>query len=78
MRVNKQAVFDMKMRVYIYEDEVQYDIVPMQACHVLLRCRWKFDENVQHDGCTNKYAFHFRRIKIILKPLSLKDLHDAW
>ena len=26
-----------------YEDEVLCDVVPMQACHILLGCPWQYD-----------------------------------
>lgn len=33
-----------------YEDEVLCDVVPMQACHVLLGRPWQYDRRVSHDG----------------------------
>jgi len=33
-----------------YKDEIWCDIVPMDACHVLLGRPWLFDRRVMHDG----------------------------
>ncbi|XP_070046737.1 uncharacterized protein [Nicotiana tomentosiformis] len=40
----------------IYEDDILCDIVPMQACHILLGCPWQYDRNVFHDGRKNRYS----------------------
>jgi len=32
-----------------YKDEVLCDVVPIEACHVLLGRPWKYDRHVYHD-----------------------------
>jgi hypothetical protein len=39
-----------------YRDYVDYDVVPMQACSLLLGHPWEFDTDAVHDGKTNKYT----------------------
>jgi len=34
-----------------YEDEVWCDVIPMDACHILLGRPWQFDRRVLHDRC---------------------------
>ncbi|XP_060184361.1 uncharacterized protein LOC132614030 [Lycium barbarum] len=55
MRVNKQAI--MKFSIGKYQDEILCDVVPMQACHLLLGRPWQFDVDAQHSGRTNQYSF---------------------
>ncbi|GJV37346.1 putative receptor protein kinase ZmPK1 [Tanacetum coccineum] len=40
-----------------YKDTVLFDIVDMDACHVLLGRPWQSDLNVVHKGKENTYTF---------------------
>lgn len=40
-----------------YKDQIYCDIVPMDACHLLLGLPWEFDRRVMHDGFLNTYSF---------------------
>ncbi|GJW48264.1 putative nucleotidyltransferase, ribonuclease H [Tanacetum coccineum] len=40
-----------------YQDEVWCDVVPMDACHLLLGRPWQFDRRIIHDGMRNTYSF---------------------
>ncbi|GJW99531.1 putative reverse transcriptase domain, zinc finger, CCHC-type, aspartic peptidase domain protein [Tanacetum coccineum] len=40
-----------------YRDEVWCDVVPMDACHLLLGRPWQFDRRTIHDGKRNMYSF---------------------
>jgi len=59
-----------------YKDEVLCDVVPMETTHVLLGRPWQYDRQVLHDGLTNKMTFNFQGHKVILKPLSPKEVHE--
>jgi len=60
-----------------YHDEVDCDIVPMQACHLLLGHPWQFDVDSVHFGRSNKYTFIHKEKKVVLVPLSLEDIHSS-
>jgi hypothetical protein len=45
----------IKFSIGKYEDEVYFDVLPIDACHVLLSRPWQFDKHVQHDGRKNIY-----------------------
>lgn len=49
-----------------YKDTIWCDVVPMDACHLLLGRPWQFDRSVIHDGRQNTYSFVFDGLKIIL------------
>ncbi|XP_042416946.1 uncharacterized protein LOC122005804 [Zingiber officinale] len=51
-----------------YQDEVWCDVIPMDACHLLLGRLWQFDRKTHHDGFKNTYSFVKDGEKIILGP----------
>jgi hypothetical protein len=53
-----------------YKDVVECDVVPMQACNILLGRPWQFDRDSMHHGRTNQYSFLFHDKKIMLHPMS--------
>ncbi|XP_022855164.1 uncharacterized protein LOC111376433 [Olea europaea var. sylvestris] len=52
----------------VYHDSVWCDVVPMDACHLLLGRPWQFDRDVCHEGRRNAYTFTFSGKKIVLLP----------
>lgn len=59
----------MKFKIGSYHDEVLYDFIPMDACHMLLGRTWQFDRCVVHDGCVNTYTLMKDRVRHKLKPM---------
>jgi hypothetical protein len=53
-----------------YHDVVECDVVPMQACHILLGRPWQFDKDYMHHGRLNQYSFLLHDKKIVLHPMS--------
>ena len=51
-----------------YRDKVVYDVVDMDANHVLLGCPWLFDMDVTYRGRENVYAFNWEGRKIAIVP----------
>ncbi|XP_071902682.1 uncharacterized protein [Coffea arabica] len=74
VRVTKQV--EILFRIGRYEDKVLYDVVPMQATHVLLGRPSQYDERTSHDGFTNKYTFMHDNRKVTLVPLTPKQVHE--
>ncbi|KAJ9567692.1 hypothetical protein OSB04_003658, partial [Centaurea solstitialis] len=52
-----------------YQDQVLCDVIPMDACHMLLGRPWQYDRRVLHDGYQNTYSFVMNKKKVILEPL---------
>ena len=65
--VSKRVLVDFSIGSH-YRDAVYCDVVPMDACHLLLGRPWQFDHSVIHDGRANTYTFSFRGTKIVLMP----------
>ena len=40
-----------------YQGKNMCDVVPMDACHLLLDRPWKYDKDIVHHGKKNMYAF---------------------
>jgi len=57
-----------------YQDELWCDVIPMDACHILLGMPWLFDRKVKHDGHLNTYTFSKDGKKMTLAPLSPSQL----
>ncbi|XP_038979894.1 uncharacterized protein LOC120110006 [Phoenix dactylifera] len=56
-----------------YRDEIWCDVVPMDACHLLLGRPWLFDRRVVHDGYKNTYAVLKDGVKITLGPSKMDN-----
>ena len=66
--VNKQALISFSIGK-LYKDEILCDVLPMDACHLLLGRPWEYDRNVTHDGRKNAYSLIRENRKITLVPL---------
>jgi bacterioferritin-associated ferredoxin len=53
-----------------YHDVVECEVVPMQACHILLGRPWQLDKDSMHHGRLNQYSFLHHDKKIVLHPMS--------
>jgi hypothetical protein len=57
-----------------YKDVVECDVVPMQACSILLGRPWQFDKDSMHHGRSNQYSFLYHGKKIVLHPMSPEEI----
>ncbi|GJV31416.1 reverse transcriptase domain-containing protein [Tanacetum coccineum] len=57
-----------------YKDNVWCDVVPMDACHLLLGRPWEYDRHITYNGRTNTYSFLFGGVKITLMPNKPKEV----
>jgi hypothetical protein len=56
-----------------YNNHVECDVVPMQACQLLLGRPWLYDRDVQIFGRTNKLSFLYKGERISLLPLTSEE-----
>ncbi|XP_020887113.1 uncharacterized protein LOC110229999 [Arabidopsis lyrata subsp. lyrata] len=66
IRVSKQAL--VSFSIGVYKDSVYCDILPMDACHLLLGRPWQFDRATNHNGKDNTYSFTFEGRTVTLLP----------
>ncbi|KAK4729578.1 hypothetical protein R3W88_022566 [Solanum pinnatisectum] len=76
LRVHRQVM--IKFKIGKYQDKVLCDVVPMQACHVLLGRPWQHDRSTNHDGRTNKYSLMLNDHKYVLHPMSPSQVNDVY
>jgi hypothetical protein len=57
-----------------YKDSIDFDVVPMTVCHLLLGRPWLYDRHVQHNGRANTYHLEFKGKKINLLPMSPQQI----
>jgi hypothetical protein len=57
-----------------YNDQLEYDVVPMQARQLLLGRPWLYDCDVQIFGRTNKFSFFYKGERISLLPLTPEEI----
>jgi hypothetical protein len=68
MKVSHMVSVDFEIGPY--KDSIEFDVVPMTVCHLLLGQPWQFDHNVLHNGRTNTYHLEFKGKKINFQPMS--------
>jgi len=61
---------DIKLSIRKYKDKVLCDVIPMEACHILLGRLWKFDQKTSHNGNTNEMTLLHHAKKFVLHPLT--------
>ena len=54
-----------------YEDEVLYDVLPMDACHIVFGRPWYFDNDVIHRRRRTENDLKHKFKKIVLSPMSI-------
>jgi hypothetical protein len=67
-------VVNVPFSVGKYDDHVECDVVPMQACQLLLGQPWLYDRDVQIFGRTNKLSFLYKGERISLLPLTPEEI----
>ena len=63
LRVDKQV--EIEFSIGNYKDNVLCDVVPMEACHILLGRPWQFDKKTSHNGLTNEISFIHKHKKFV-------------
>ncbi|XP_074305690.1 uncharacterized protein LOC141640910 [Silene latifolia] len=76
VKVSKQARVNFTMGPY--KDEVLCDVIPIDACHLLLGRPWQFDKDVTHHGRSNEYTLFSDGKKVTLKPMTLKAIRSMY
>jgi hypothetical protein len=57
-----------------YSDYVDCDVVPMEACSLLLGRPWQYDIDSLHHGRSNHYSLIFKGHKIIIHPMTPEQI----
>nr|XP_043615901.1 uncharacterized protein LOC122587800 [Erigeron canadensis] len=68
VKVNRQVTIPFSMGS-VYEDKIICDVVPMDACHILLGRPWLFHNYLFHNGRANSYSLFVSGKKVSLTSL---------
>ena len=60
-----------------YKDSAEFDIIPMQACHLLFGQPWNDINNVLHNTVANKCSFKYNGRKITLIAMTATEILEA-
>jgi hypothetical protein len=52
-----------------YKTQIQADVVPMDAAHLILGRPWQYDNHVVYDGRAHTYTLHTKNKKVVVQPL---------
>ena len=78
--VDEQALVEFEIGEY--KDNILCDIMPMDACHLLLKCPWQYDVKAIHDGEKNSYVITKQGKKYQMDPLvepsGEKQVGNCW
>jgi hypothetical protein len=69
-KANVTKLVWLNFAIVPYHDVVECDVVPMQACHILLGRPWQLDKDSMHHSRLNQYSFLHHDKKIGLHPMS--------
>jgi hypothetical protein len=72
MKVNHMVLLNFEIGPY--KDSIDFDVVPMTVCHLLLGRPWLYDRHVQYNGRANTYHLEFKGMKINLLPMSPQQI----
>jgi len=72
--VDRQVLICFSIEKYI--DEILFDVVPMEASHLLLGRPWQYDRDVVHNGVTDKFSFVHKGKNVTLTPLFPSEVCD--
>ncbi|KAG5534031.1 hypothetical protein RHGRI_022247 [Rhododendron griersonianum] len=71
IKVTKKCLVSFSIRQK-YFDEAWCDVVPMDACHILLGRPWQYDRHSIHDGKKNTYTVLKEKRQFTLLPMKEK------
>ena len=72
LAIDRQVLICFSIGKYV--DEILFDIVPMEASHLLLGRPWQDDKDVVCYGVTKKFSFVHKGKKVTLTPLSPSEV----
>src|SRR6266540_1345372 len=64
----------VQFKIGDYIDTIEYDIVPMKVCHLLLGRPWQYDLSAQHCGRTNQYTIKWKGKDLVLRPMTPQQI----
>nr|GEU63382.1 hypothetical protein [Tanacetum cinerariifolium] len=68
-KIMVSEVYKIPFSIGEYKDELMFNIVEMDACHIILGKPWVHDLKATYNDTKNTYMFRFNGVKKIIVPL---------
>ena len=76
-KIKVTEIAHIEFSIGSYKNSADFDIVPMQACHLLLGTPWININNVVHKKVGNKYSLKYNGRKFTPVPLTTAEILEA-
>jgi hypothetical protein len=76
-KVKVTHIVRVHFSIGMYSDYADCDVVPMEACSLLLGRPWEYDTDERHHGRSNTYTFRHKDKNITLLSLTLAEIVQA-
>ena len=76
-RIKVTEIAHIEFSIGFYKGSLDFDIVPLQVCQLLLGKPWISENNVVHDTIANKYSFKCHGRKITLIPMNANEILEV-
>ena len=76
-RIQVTEIAHIEFSIGFYKGSLDFDIVPLQVCQLLLGKPWISENNVVHNTIANKYSFKYHGRKITLIPMNAAKILEA-
>ena len=73
-RIKVTEIAHIEFSIGFYKGSLDFDIVPLQVCQLLLGKPWISENNVVHNTIANKYSFKNHGRKITLIPMNATEI----
>jgi len=73
-RIKVTEIAHIEFSIGFYKGSLDFDIVPLQVCQLLLGKPWISENNVVHNIIANKYSFKYHGRKITLIPMNATEI----
>jgi len=73
-RIKVTEIAHIEFSIGFYKGSLDFDIVPLQVCQLLLGKPWISENNVVHNTIANKYFFKYNGKKITFIPMTAAEI----
>ena len=76
-RIKVTEIAHIEFSIGFYKGSLDFDIVPLQVCQLLLGKPWITENDIVHNTIANKYSFKYHGRKITLIPMNAIEILEA-
>ena len=73
-KIKITEIAHIEFSIGFYKGSLDFDIVPLQVCQLLLGKPWISENNIVHNTIANKYSFKYNGRKFTLVPITAAEI----